>query len=181
MLSWLLIPAAAAQDLLSVAVGLSTQASTVFEDTTLVLESGPQAHLAIQPGTFRHSVGLRYNTNAVPGWTPGEFTSAALSLSTQAMYDNGAGRPIAYAGGGLTMARYRAQITEYRFNGWQLDHDDLQSGLGIHATGSWRAVHQEAFAVELAYTLRRSFLSDTIIGPWHHLLEATVWLNVPGL
>ena len=187
MLLWLLTTQTAADEPVSdwsdlaVLIGLSEQVSKTI-DSKSILQTGPTAGVAWHRSSFRVDLSYAHNNNIALGDdNSGTFSTNALSASISPTLYNRMGHPVAYYGGGAALVAYRAQITESRWNGWSMDHDELQRTIALHALFAWRIVHRESFAVELCYTQRYNFLNNEVIGKRHRILSLNLWLRPEDL
>ena len=161
---------------LSVVAGLTSQYSSVAGGES-VLETGPRAGVGWHSGTIRLEMTGSHSNSAVTPLGRGSFSTSSIAGSINPSVRNAAGQPVLYFGGGAALSWYQGQITELRWNGWQMDHDESRIGLALHGELAWRALHHEQFAVELGYTQRYNFLKDSIIAGQHHILSASLWLS----
>ena len=161
---------------LSVVTGLTSQLSSVAGGER-VLEAGPRAGVGWHSGTIRLELAGAHSNSAVLPGGRGSFSTTTVAGSISPSVRNAAGEPVLYFGGGAALAWYQGQISEQRWNGWQMDHDESRFGLALHGELAWRALHREQLAVELGYAQRYNFLKDSVISGQHHILSVSLWLN----
>ena len=165
-------PAHAWSDL-SVVAGMTSQFSTVAGDER-ILELGPRGGVAWHRSTIRLEASGAHSRST---GGRGRFSTTTLAGAITPSVRSASGRPVFYIGAGAALVWFQGQITERRWNGWQLEHDEQRAGLAIHGALAWRVVHQERFAIELDYTQRVNFLQDSVISGQHHILSACLWIN----
>lgn len=159
-----------------VVAGLTSQISSVAGGER-VLEAGPRAGVARNSGTIRLELSGSHTNSAVVSAGRGSFSTSVLAGSIAPAVRNASGQPVLYFGGGAALAWYQGQLSEQRWNGWQMNHDESRVGLALHGEISWRALHHERFALEVGYYQRYNFLKDSIIAGRHHLLSVSLWLS----
>jgi hypothetical protein len=181
MNSWLLLAAAAAEPVpewaaLAPHAGLTVQASVLSHESSVNLETGPTVGLAWYLGFARLDLQASALSSENPlGVSQGDFLTRNLALTFAPSIRSRSGRPVLYLGGGAALGRYHAEVTEYRWHGWHMDHDEDYTALTVHGAVSWRMVHTARCAVDLDYVQRYNTL-DAVFGPRHRLLGVSVSL-----